>query len=1234
MATYDNLYFGNNQKKQDPQINIPQNPFWNTNLLNQQQNSPTEGYYPYQQQQELMTIPQMNGNGQFIGAGRQIQGIPQSYDNKRRKSSKYALTPEGQAMVNNQKDLSATQSSVYDKYRNPLYNMDLTGGIGMEQSGYLGGQGLSAALNKNGDTRSQTIGGVQAALAGTNMLLGAGKSVLAGFAADKRNNYQTQRMYEKQRNLFMNGEERPYTPFMEDSGNRFQDGGGFQENPMKRQYDNSMPKNKEEEMLSVISGRTTPESINGNSEIEQGENVNQNGIVTKAEGEKHSEGGTEVELEGGDRVLTDDIRIPSELRSKIAKELGVEVTHKNTFSEVLEKYKTKIGIRKLQKEQEGVFEDLKKYNEKEYKTLRQTDTTKEINEQLISTKINDLQKEIEALQPQVADAFNKIYEAQEYAKTELEDKLRRKDGARVEKEEEFEENGQYEFQNGGTKIKMIYQNGGFNATNEADHNALLNVLRKNNISSDKDITKFFAKCGGVKKYQEGGQQEGQEEVMQGVMQALQQGASPEEVVQMLMEQGAPQDQAVQIVQAVMQQAQPQTQQAPQEELLTMQNGGGIPQQEQGAEQVIMQIAQSMLQGAQPQEIFQQLVQGGVDETSATQILEQASQIAQQMQAQQEEQQAQEQPQQEEEMLTMQYGGMQKFQNGTDGSGFNNKDVFKGYTVKHRREDGKPSTYVKYDENGNEAGWIAMTEDNEIMYQRENTFDENNNEVLVVWKDGDGKITSSLEDTYDENRNLTGRIWKDKDGKIGISNYRFEYDGNNRMIKSITLDKNGKTEEVEETTYDENGDSTIKKYNADGEQENTTTDTRIPSEEESIQMKGNYEFPTEITGIEGAQSNKVTEGSELKDVENIQSFQGEGYGKQIQDINRFLETHKWFFDTEDKINKFRESLKKKGSQPIIKEFQKAYNTKIATDAKENGVSEERVKEIVNKYGFHGDKVQSEDGLIGAFTSSRPLLNFKANPTTEEVVVEEVPVVKEEALIQGYNKPQSNSNQGMGLYDARFRLPPLPLQAPAYAIQDFNKMSPIKVSPEESFRELGRQNIATEKTIAQNLGAQQGANAIASQIAYSEGLNRAVTDANRQNAQYAMQANQTNLQQDNAQQNANVQGLLSYDQKQALATDNNYKSITNYFDTIYDDRYVAKQDAAITTALNNTYQNYNTTGRGDVGFNETNPYGYNTQTNRLAAQFQNNINSGGNRNSSFTPQQEEDLIKLMSQYSQKS
>jgi hypothetical protein len=75
-------------------------------------------------------------------------------------------------------------------------------------------------------------------------------------------------------------------------------------------------------------------------------------------------------------------------------------------------------------------------------------------------------------------------------------------------------------------------------------------------------------------YQEGGMEpeaDPAQEMMQQVAQMLQQGAQPEEVLQMLVEAGIPEDQAIQLVQAVMQQMQ-----APQD-TPQMRDGGGIPE---------------------------------------------------------------------------------------------------------------------------------------------------------------------------------------------------------------------------------------------------------------------------------------------------------------------------------------------------------------------------------------------------------------------------------------------------------------------------------------------------------------------------------------------------------------------------------------------------------------------------------------------------------------------------------
>ena len=77
-------------------------------------------------------------------------------------------------------------------------------------------------------------------------------------------------------------------------------------------------------------------------------------------------------------------------------------------------------------------------------------------------------------------------------------------------------------------------------------------------------------------YQEGGQAgeaptaSGQEEMVMQVAQALQQGADPQEVLQQLLQMGLEESEAIQLIEGIMQQMQ---QEAPQQEIPQMQNGG-------------------------------------------------------------------------------------------------------------------------------------------------------------------------------------------------------------------------------------------------------------------------------------------------------------------------------------------------------------------------------------------------------------------------------------------------------------------------------------------------------------------------------------------------------------------------------------------------------------------------------------------------------------------------------------
>jgi len=139
----------------------------------------------------------------------------------------------------------------------------------------------------------------------------------------------------------------------------------------------------------------------------------------------------------------------------------------------------------------------------------------------------------------------------------------------------------------------------------------------------------------------------------------------------------------------------------------------------------------------------------------------------------------------------------------------------------------------------------------------------------------------------------------------------------------------------------------------------------------------YTFPTTFDAF--GEPISVTTESELKDVEKMQRYrEGEGYGKQLQDIDKTIKIHSWYFDDEKKIADFKKAASKKGPQKAIKDFQEAYNNKLRKEAKKKGLSEEDTNKIIEEVGFSDTGVRQLDGKFGAYTSSRPYFNFEEKP----------------------------------------------------------------------------------------------------------------------------------------------------------------------------------------------------------------------------------------------------------------
>lgn len=150
---------------------------------------------------------------------------------------------------------------------------------------------------------------------------------------------------------------------------------------------------------------------------------------------------------------------------------------------------------------------------------------------------------------------------------------------------------------------------------------------------------------------QGGPQDQIQQIVAQVVGMLQQGMDPQQVLQQLVQSGMPQDQAAQIIQAAMQQSQGATQgtpqlgkggyyqaggmQAPQEEQMegpasnAQEEQGEQPMNQEQVQGIMNQVAQALQQGADPQQLLQQLVQSGLTQQQATQILQMVIQQLQQ-----------------------------------------------------------------------------------------------------------------------------------------------------------------------------------------------------------------------------------------------------------------------------------------------------------------------------------------------------------------------------------------------------------------------------------------------------------------------------------------------------------------------------------------------------------------------------------------------------------------------------
>lgn len=170
-----------------------------------------------------------------------------------------------------------------------------------------------------------------------------------------------------------------------------------------------------------ISGVNPITGLQPNANLEGGEYTKfPDGSVAQVLGERHTNGGVNLVLPEYTKILSDtkDLTLTKQDAKKLQKDLGVTLTDKNTYSDVLDKYAKKIGYTKSLKEQADIFTQVQKLSE-----ASTDDTTFRLNTAFMSKKLEELEQTRLALEIDMGRAFDLVFPQQERQKGTPEEEI-------------------------------------------------------------------------------------------------------------------------------------------------------------------------------------------------------------------------------------------------------------------------------------------------------------------------------------------------------------------------------------------------------------------------------------------------------------------------------------------------------------------------------------------------------------------------------------------------------------------------------------------------------------------------------------------------------------------------------------------------------------------------------------------------------------------------------------------
>lgn len=153
------------------------------------------------------------------------------------------------------------------------------------------------------------------------------------------------------------------------------------------------------------------QTSNPNAEVEKDEyTLDPQGNVQKVVGNTHEDGGVDVNLQNGTKIVSDHLQIGNTNAKELSKKYNIKTNAKDTYASVIEKIDKKSGLQDLLDNKEEILKKVDKQNSKPQ------DTTTKLNLQFLQKKLLQLDQQKKLLEKDRASVVDYVFKLQEESK--------------------------------------------------------------------------------------------------------------------------------------------------------------------------------------------------------------------------------------------------------------------------------------------------------------------------------------------------------------------------------------------------------------------------------------------------------------------------------------------------------------------------------------------------------------------------------------------------------------------------------------------------------------------------------------------------------------------------------------------------------------------------------------------------------------------------------------------------